>query len=58
MQELTPEGRRRVVEVRERQGFSAEAAASLVRSLIAGRAAWPSSTIPSWAAGASGSRAG
>jgi Short C-terminal domain len=37
MQELTPEGRRRVVEVRERQGFSAEAAASLVRSLIAGR---------------------
>jgi hypothetical protein len=37
MQELTPEGRRRVVEVHERQGFSAEAAASLVRSLIAGR---------------------
>jgi hypothetical protein len=37
MQELTPEGRRRVVEVRERQGFSAEAAASLVRSLIAGQ---------------------
>jgi hypothetical protein len=37
MQELTLEGRRRVVEVRERQGFSAEAAASLVRSLIAGR---------------------
>ena len=57
MQELTPEGQRTLQGIAKRHGVSTDAALTLLRALVAGRGAWPSSTIPNSAAWANGARA-